>query len=129
MTSTSTELPADPRVVKKMEKDIANEAKADERDYQCALKELKRTEKSEAKASKVCQFGSSHVPLTLAQAARKAERHLKKMEDKEHDVIKTLQEATHTHDKAVTDVHTAESGVQVSLEHLVFPRAGDLHLA
>lgn len=51
--STSAELPADPKAIKKMEKDMAKEAKADEKDYQGALKELKRTEKSEAKASKV----------------------------------------------------------------------------
>lgn len=54
------------------------------------------------------------MPLTLAKAASKADKHLKKMEVKEHDTIKSLQKATHNHDKAVTNLHTAQSEVQVS---------------
>lgn len=49
----STELPPDPKVVKQMKKAITKEAQADEKDYQRALKELKRSEKSESGASKV----------------------------------------------------------------------------
>ncbi|KAF8558962.1 hypothetical protein OG21DRAFT_1503407, partial [Imleria badia] len=94
----SAELPTDPKAVKKMEKAVAKEAQADEKDYQRSLKELKRTEKSEAEASK---------------AASKADKHLKKMEDKEHNTIKSLQKATHNHDRAVTDLHTAQSDVQI----------------
>ncbi|KAF8554514.1 hypothetical protein OG21DRAFT_1412470 [Imleria badia] len=96
----SAELPTDPKAVKKMEKAVAKEAQADEMDYQRTLKELKRTEKSEVEASK---------------AASKADKHLKKMEDKEHDTIKLLQKATHNRDWAVMDLHTAQSDVQVSL--------------
>lgn len=54
----SAELPADPKAVKKIEKAITKEAQTDEKDYKHALKELRHTEKSEAKASKVSWFGS-----------------------------------------------------------------------
>lgn len=49
----SAELPADPKAIKNIEKSITKEARADEKDYKLALKELRRTEKLEAKASKV----------------------------------------------------------------------------
>ncbi|KAF8845629.1 hypothetical protein BDN67DRAFT_1064918 [Paxillus ammoniavirescens] len=81
----STELPTDPRAIKKMEKDNA-------------LKELSSIENSEAKASK---------------AVTKAEKNLRKMEDRDYDTIKTLQKATHSHDQAVTDLHSAQSDLQV----------------
>ncbi|KAH0839620.1 hypothetical protein J3R83DRAFT_536 [Lanmaoa asiatica] len=51
----SAELPSDPKAVKKMEKTIAKEAQTDEKDYEHVLKELKRTEKSEVKASRIQQ--------------------------------------------------------------------------
>lgn len=57
-STMSAELPTDPKAVKKIEKVIAKEAGADEKDYKHALKELRRTEKSDAKASKVSRFGS-----------------------------------------------------------------------
>lgn len=57
-SAMSAELPTDPKAIKKMEKAIAKEAQADEKEYQGALKELKHTEKSEAKASKVSRLGS-----------------------------------------------------------------------
>ena len=37
------------------------------------------------------------------------------MEGKEHNTIKLLQKATHGHDLALTNLHTAQSDVQVSL--------------
>jgi hypothetical protein len=55
------------------------------------------------------------APLTLVKAASQADKNLKKMEDKEHNTIKSLQKATHNHDQAVTNLHTAQSDVQVSL--------------
>ena len=44
---------ADPNVVKKLEKTIQKEAKAEEKNVQHALKDLKSVEKSDTKASKV----------------------------------------------------------------------------
>jgi hypothetical protein len=61
----SAELPTDPKAVKKMEKAVAKEAQADEKDYQRSLKELKRTEKSEAEASKVSRFWSCQDSINL----------------------------------------------------------------
>lgn len=58
MSTTSVDLPVDPKAIRRMEKDIEKEAKADEKDCQQALKELQRTEKSEAKASKVSRSES-----------------------------------------------------------------------
>ncbi|KIJ70433.1 hypothetical protein HYDPIDRAFT_23539 [Hydnomerulius pinastri MD-312] len=98
----SAELPADPKALKKMEKDIAKESKADDKGYRNTLKELKGSEKSETKASK---------------AATKAEKTLKKMEGKEHDTIKTLQKATHSHDQAVTNLHSSQSDLQIKQQH------------
>ncbi|KIJ19878.1 hypothetical protein PAXINDRAFT_107381 [Paxillus involutus ATCC 200175] len=97
----STELPTDPKAVRKMEKDIAKESKIDDKGYKNVLKELSSIEKSEAKASK---------------AATKAEKNLKKMENRDYDTIKTLQKATHSHDQAVTDLHSAQSDLQASCE-------------
>ncbi|KAN0097772.1 hypothetical protein V8E55_002218 [Tylopilus felleus] len=94
----NAELPTDPKAIKKMEKAITKESQTDEKDYKRTLKELKRTEKSEAEAAK---------------AASKSDKHLKKMEGKEHHTIKSLQKATHNHDCAVTDLHTAQSDVQI----------------
>ncbi|KIK99691.1 hypothetical protein PAXRUDRAFT_822460 [Paxillus rubicundulus Ve08.2h10] len=94
----SAEFPTDPKAITKMEKDIAKESKIDDTGYKNALKELSSIEKSEAKASK---------------AATKAEKNLKKMENRDYDTIKTLQKATHSHDQAVTDLHSAQSDLQV----------------
>jgi hypothetical protein len=44
---------ADPNVVKQLEKTIQKEAKAEEKNVQHALKDLKSAEKSDTKASKV----------------------------------------------------------------------------
>lgn len=63
----SAELPADPKAVKKTEKVIAKEAQADEKDYKRALKELRRTEKAEAQASKVSQPGSCQGSINTRQ--------------------------------------------------------------
>ncbi|KAF9246904.1 hypothetical protein BU15DRAFT_69760 [Melanogaster broomeanus] len=94
----STGLPADTKAIRKTEEDIAKESKADDKGYKNALKELKTTEKTEAKASK---------------AMTKAEKNLKKKEDREYEMIKTLQKATHGHDQAVTDLHSAQTDLQI----------------
>ncbi|KAF9224319.1 hypothetical protein BS17DRAFT_779632 [Gyrodon lividus] len=94
----SAELPTDSKAIRKMENDIAKESKTDDKGYKNALKDLKSTENSEAKASK---------------AATKAEKNLKKIENREHDAIKTLQKATYSHDQAVTDLHSAQSDLQI----------------
>jgi len=47
-----------PNDTKKFEKTIQKEAKAEEKNVQHALKDLKSTEKSDAKASKVIYFPS-----------------------------------------------------------------------
>lgn len=59
--------------------------------------------------------------LTPSKAVSKADKHLKKMEDNEHNATKSLQKATHNHDLAVTNLHTAQSDVQGSLEVFGFP--------
>lgn len=52
--------------------------------------------------------------VDFAKAASKAERRLKKMEDGEHNTIRSLQKATQKHDLAVTNLHSAQADVQVS---------------
>ncbi|EGO01581.1 hypothetical protein SERLA73DRAFT_70756 [Serpula lacrymans var. lacrymans S7.3] len=94
----STAGPLDPKAVKQMEKIIEKEGKGEEKDFQHALKDLHATEKSESKASK---------------AAYKAEKTLKKTEKKEQSAMKSLQKATHAHDMAVTNLHSAQTDAQV----------------
>jgi predicted transcriptional regulator len=124
-SNMNPEFPADPKAIKKVETAITKEARADEKDYQRALKELKQSEKSEAKTVKVRpSFGSyeDSVISTLAKAAHGADKNLKKMEQKEYDTVKSLQKATHLHDRAVTNLHTAQSDVQVSSRLFVLSR-------
>ena len=51
---------------------------------------------------------------------------MKQMEDKEHDTTKSLQKATHKHDRALTDLHTAQSDVQVSFGVLDLPLVSEM---
>jgi len=58
--SAPTELPADPKSVKKLEKNISSVAKAEEKKMQSAFKDMHKQERLEAKASKARGFQPPH---------------------------------------------------------------------
>ncbi|OAX43077.1 hypothetical protein K503DRAFT_233383 [Rhizopogon vinicolor AM-OR11-026] len=92
--SAPTELPADPKPIKKLEKDISKDGKAEEKTMQSTFKDMYKQEKSAAKASK---------------AVEKAEKAVKKLEKHETETVSSLRAATHKHDIAVTNLHSGQA--------------------
>lgn len=88
----------DPNAVKKLEKTILKEAKAEEKNVQRTLKDLKSTEKSDAKASK---------------AINKAEKTLEKTQKKEESTLEAANKAAHKHDIAATDLNKANKDLKL----------------
>ncbi|PPQ77301.1 hypothetical protein CVT25_010883 [Psilocybe cyanescens] len=92
---------ASPKTVKKMEKEIMQEAKHEEKELKNATKDMDRTKKAERKAQKTME---------------KAERMLEKMVEKEKDALAGVHKAEHKHEIAVADLNKAKKDLQTSVE-------------
>jgi len=90
--------PADPSALKKIEKKIEKEAKAEEKHVQQVIKDFHSAEKSDAKATK---------------AVGKAQNYLVKAEKNEEGMLKAANKAEHKHDLAVTGLHKAENDLRL----------------
>jgi len=88
----------DPTALKKVEKKIEKEAKAEEKHVQQVLKDLHSTEKSDANVTK---------------AVGKAQNALVKTEKKEESTLKAASKAAYKHDLAVTELHKAENDLRL----------------
>jgi hypothetical protein len=90
--------PTDPSALKKIEKTIEKEAKAEEKHVQQVLKDLHSTEKADAKATK---------------AVSKAQNNLGKAEKNEESTLKAASKAAYKHDLAATELHKAENDLRL----------------
>ncbi|KAG1753686.1 uncharacterized protein EDB91DRAFT_1044124 [Suillus paluster] len=101
--SAPTEIPTDPESIKKLEKKISTEAKAEEKKLQSAFTTMHQQERSEAKASKARLL----IP-----------KHVKKLEKQELETVKSLHSATHKHDQAVAGLHLTQADLQTQQRQL-----------
>ncbi|KAG6861267.1 hypothetical protein C0995_002075 [Termitomyces sp. Mi166 len=98
MTSATVEPAPSPKVVKKLEKELAKEEKIEASRVKDLLDDLAKTEKAHAKAVK---------------AVHKAGSALAKAEKKEVKAVEAANKATHEHDIAVANRRNAEQDEQL----------------
>ncbi|KAG5641796.1 hypothetical protein DXG03_004182 [Asterophora parasitica] len=102
MSSVTQQNPApthpSPKIIKKMEKEIAKEGKAEESRVKHTLNDLSSAEKAHTKAEK---------------AVTNAENALQRAEKNELDATNAISKATYDHDISVTNLHSAQQDSQV----------------
>ncbi|KAJ7755679.1 hypothetical protein DFH07DRAFT_821376 [Mycena maculata] len=86
-------VPSSPAAIKKLEKQLAKQAKREDAEVKHALKDVQSTEKHKAKAQK---------------ATVKAEQIIEKIAKAETATLKALNKVTHQHDTVVVDLRNAE---------------------
>ncbi|KAH9942034.1 hypothetical protein B0H21DRAFT_527285 [Amylocystis lapponica] len=99
--SSSDGASADPEI-RQFEKIIANEAKADQRNMDHAIKDFTTSEKSHNKSIK---------------EADKAEHTIEKSIKKEHSTAQALNKAEHKHDAALADQKNARKSLEIKRKH------------
>ncbi|KAJ7122802.1 hypothetical protein C8R44DRAFT_155006 [Mycena epipterygia] len=90
--------PSSPAAIKKLEKQLAKQAKREDAEVKHALKDVQSTEKYKAKAQK---------------AAFKAEQTIEKIAKAETATLKALNKATHQHDAVLVDLRSAERDAEM----------------
>lgn len=116
-SETSSEIPE----IREVEKRVAKEAHADQKNFDHAITDLSHADKTHNKSIKVSTCfpanSRSHSPrahlVFLLQAADKAQLALDKAAEQEHKAVKTLNRAAHKHDAALSNEQNAEKIVQV----------------
>ncbi|KAI0080696.1 hypothetical protein K474DRAFT_1589184 [Panus rudis PR-1116 ss-1] len=88
--------------IRQIEKQIATEARSEEKNLQHAIKDLESAEKTHNKSIK---------------AADKAQHALDKAVQKEHKAASALNKAAHQHDAAIAHEQTAEKNVTLKHQH------------
>ncbi|KAJ6567254.1 hypothetical protein DFH09DRAFT_1471222 [Mycena vulgaris] len=91
-------VPSSPAAIKKLEKQLAKQAKRESAEVKHALKDVQSIEKSKAKAQK---------------AAAKADQAIEKITKAETATLKALNKATHQHDAVVVDLRSAERDAEL----------------
>jgi len=105
-----------PKRRQKLEKTIQKEAKAEEKNVQHALKDLKSAEKSDT------SFQGQHLLsvdglyayiVVICRPFDKAEKSLGKTQKKEESTLAAANKAAHKHDIAATDLNKADKDLKV----------------
>ncbi|KAK7061384.1 hypothetical protein R3P38DRAFT_3250767 [Favolaschia claudopus] len=91
-------VPSSPAGIKKLEKQLAKDAKREDESVKQALKDVQSTEKQKAKSQK---------------AAEKADHALGKITKAETASQKALNKATHQHDAVIVDLRSAERDAEM----------------